>query len=215
MDDNNSSNRYDRKSLVHVSIHWLLSCHFYPHVGCLKTILSWLRQYSLYQLLTLLTTFPTSILSLKQTETKRKSRMFGITCQEEFLRTDAFKFRKKGVRLKVCLCIYFLSFYFFVTKKGKKKRERKTRQKLLLLEINPQTSCLRREALLRQESRTNFEIITCFLQLDRSRPYREPWSSLANSFKIRIHFIGLDFLPILINFPSTVARSFFDLNEWI
>ena len=168
MDDNNSSNRYDRKSLVHVSIHWLLSCYFYPHVGCLKTILSWLRQYSLYQLLTLLTTFPTSILSLKQTETKRKSRMFGITCQEEFIRTDAFKFRKKGAKLEVCFCVYFLSFYFLITKKVKKKRERKTKQKLLPLEIKPQTSYLRREALLRQESRTYLEIITCFLQLDRS-----------------------------------------------
>ena len=78
----------------------------------------------------LLTTFSTSILSLKQTETIQKKRkiMFGSTCQEEVLRTDAFKFRKKGAKLEVCLCIYFLGFYFFITKKGNKKRERKRKK---------------------------------------------------------------------------------------
>ena len=74
----------------------------------------------------LLTTFSTSILSLKQTETIQKKRkiMFGSTCQEEVLRTDAFKFRKKGAKLEVCLCIY-LVFTFLLLKKGtRKERER-------------------------------------------------------------------------------------------
>lgn len=75
----------------------------------------------------LLTTFSTSILSLRQTETIQKKReiMFGSTCQEEVLRTDAFKFRKKGAKLEVCLCIYFLGFIFLLLKKGtRKERER-------------------------------------------------------------------------------------------
>lgn len=195
MDDNDSSYRNNTKSHVHLSILWLLSCHFYSHVGCLKTILSWLRHNFLYQLLKPLATFPTSILSLKQTETKRRSRMFGSTCQEDFIRTDAFKFRKKGAKLEVCFCIYFLGFYFLITTKVKKNRERKTKQKLLSREIKPQTSYLRREALLRQESRTYLEIITCFLQLDRSRPYREPWSSLTNSFKYEVTSLALTSHP--------------------
>ena len=52
------------------------------------------------------------------------------------------------------VCVYiFLVFTFLLLKKGTRK-EREREKKMLPLEINPQTSCWRREVLLRQESRT-------------------------------------------------------------
>ena len=58
--------------------------------------------------------------------------MFGNTCQEELIRIDASKFRKKGAKLEVTLSIYLLGFTFVLVKKGKEReRERESREALL------------------------------------------------------------------------------------
>ena len=67
--------------------------------------------------------------------------MFGNTCQEELIRIDASKFRKKGAKLEVTLSIYLLGFTFVLVKKGKERERERERES--------------REALLRQEREQN------------------------------------------------------------
>ena len=55
--------------------------------------------------------------------------MFGNTCQEELIRIDASKFRKKGAKLEVTLSIYLLGFTFVLVKKGKERERERERER--------------------------------------------------------------------------------------